>query len=72
MIVEGGVILEIKLICSLVPCFPMNGSGIQTFFKLEVLPTITFSVLRLCVVVEGENKAVRFPVSLRDTMTQIV
>ena len=52
-----GVILRIKLLVSLVPCFPMYGSWIQILFK--------FSTLRLSVVVEGENREISFLVSLR-------
>ena len=50
-----GVILRIKLFVSLVACFPMYGSGIQIFFKLGLLSAITFSLLRLSVVVEAET-----------------
>ena len=60
-----GVILRIKLFVSLVPCFLIYGSGIQIFFKLGLLSAFTFSVLRLSVVVEGENWEIGFLVSLR-------
>ena len=59
-----GVILQIKLFVSLVPCFPIYGSGIQMFFKLGLWSAFTFSVLRLSVVVEGENREISFLVSL--------
>ena len=58
-----GVILRIKLIVSLVPCFPIY-SAIQIFFKLGLLSAFTFSLLTLSVVVEGENRVISFLVSL--------
>ena len=48
-----GLILRIKLFVSLVPCFPMYGSGIQIFFKLGLLSVFTFSVFRLLVLSSG-------------------
>ena len=65
MILKRNVILRIKLFVSLVPCFPIYGSRIKIFFKLGLLSAFTFSVLRLSVVVEGENWEISFLVSLR-------
>ena len=62
---RGVAILRIKLFVSLVPCFPMYDSEIQIFFKLGLLLTFTFSVLRLSVVVKGEHREIRFFVSQR-------
>ena len=49
---KRGVILRIKLFVSLVPCFPMYGSGIQIFFKLGLL-IVGIHIFRIEIISSG-------------------